>query len=107
MSWWADISSISKQVMEYCCGLYGRPPAPIDPKVMELVLKYYRKTANTIVCRPADLLPPEMGTARDFVKDFTQDEGDILIAPSIPSLDFGFPEEEVWLKLRPLQNNQD
>ena len=81
---------ISKQVMEYCCGLYGRPPAPIDPKVMELVFKYYRKTANVIDCRPADLLEPEMGAARDAVKDFTQDIGDILIAAIYPITGLAF-----------------
>jgi pyruvate carboxylase subunit B len=75
---------ISKQVMEYCCGLYGRPPAPIDPEVMEKVFKYYRKAANVINCRPADLLKPEMDAARDSVKDFTSDIGDILIAAIYP-----------------------
>jgi len=47
---------------------------------MKLVFKYYKKTANVIDCRPADLLKPEMDTARELVKDFTQDTGDVLIA---------------------------
>jgi len=51
---------------------------------MELVFKYYRKTANVIDCRPADLLKPEMEVARNSVKDFTTDEGDILIAAIYP-----------------------
>ena len=89
---------ISKQVMEYCCGLYGRPPAPIDPKVMELVFKYYRKTANVIDCRPADLLKPEMDAARDSVKDFTSDIGDILIAAIYPLTGVAFLKKKYGIE---------
>ena len=92
---------ISKQVMEYCCGLYGRPPAPIDPKVMELVFKYYRKTANVIDCRPADLLKPEMDAARDAVKDFTQDSGDILIAAIYPITGLAFLKKKYGIETAP------
>jgi pyruvate carboxylase subunit B len=89
---------ISKQVMEYCCGLYGRPPAPIDPKVMELVFKYYRKNANIISCRPADLLKPEMDAARDSVKDFTSDIGDILIAAIYPLTGVAFLKKKYGIE---------
>ena len=89
---------ISKQVMEYCCGLYGRPPAPIDPKVMELVFKYYRKNANVIECRPADLLKPEMDAARDAVKDFTSDIGDILIAAIYPMTGLAFLKKKYGIE---------
>jgi pyruvate carboxylase subunit B len=89
---------ISKQVMEYCCGLYGKPPAPIDPKVMELVFKYYRKTANVIDCRPADLLKPEMEAARDSVKDFTSDIGDILIAAIYPITGVAFLKKKYGIE---------
>ena len=89
---------ISKQVMEYCCGLYGRPPAPIDPKVMEQVFKYYRKTANVIDCRPADLLKPEMEAARDSVKNFTSDIGDILIAAIYPITGVAFLKKKYGIE---------
>ena len=89
---------ISKQVMEYCCGLYGRPPAPIDPKVMEQIFKYYRKTANVIDCRPADLLKPEMEAARDSVKNFTSDIGDILIAAIYPITGVAFLKKKYGIE---------
>ena len=92
---------ISKQVMEYCCGLYGHPPAPIDPEVMKTVLKFYRKNANVINCRPADLLPPEMDAARDAVKDFTQDIGDILIAAIYPTTGLAFLKKKYGLAEAP------
>lgn len=90
---------ISKQVMEYCCGLYGRPPAPIDPKVMEMVFKYYRKGANVIDCRPADLLKPELDTAREAVKEFSNDIGDILIAAIYPITGLAFVKKKYGVEI--------
>ena len=87
--------------MEYCCGLYGRPPAPIDPEVMNTVLKFYRKSAKTIECRPADLLPPEMDAAIDAVKDFTQDIGDILIAAIYPITGLAFVKKKYGIETPP------
>ena len=92
---------ISKQVMEYCCGLYGRPPVPIAPEVMEKVFKYYKKTANVIDCRPADLLKPEMDAARDSVKDFTSDIGDILIAAIYPITGLAFLKKKYGIEVPP------
>ncbi len=75
---------IPSQVMDYCYGLYGRPPAPIDPDVRKIVLKHYRRGKTPIDVRPADLLAPELDRARDMIKDFSKDMGDILIAALFP-----------------------
>ncbi len=75
---------VSRQVQDYVYGLYGRPPAPIDPQVQEVVLKHYPRGKTPITGRPADILEPELAQARDMVKDFTRDEGDILTAAIYP-----------------------
>ena len=75
---------VSTQVMDYCYGLYGRPPAPIDAEVQKIVLKHYKRGQTPISFRPADLLKPELDTAREKVKDLTQDIGDILTAALYP-----------------------
>jgi pyruvate carboxylase subunit B len=75
---------VSTQVMDYCYGLYGKPPAPIDPEIQKMVLKYYKRGQTPITCRPADLLEPELDKAREAVKDFTQDIGDVLTAAIYP-----------------------
>jgi pyruvate carboxylase subunit B len=93
---------ISKQVMEYCCGQYGRPPAPIDPEVMEKVFKFYRKNATVIDCRPADLLKPEMEAAKESVKDFTTDPGDILIAAIYPLTGVAFLKKKYGIEAPPV-----
>ncbi len=75
---------VTTQLMDYCYGLYGRPPAPIDPDVQATVLKHYKRGQTPITCRPADLLEPEMDRARAMVQDFTTDIGDILVAALYP-----------------------
>jgi len=75
---------ISRQVQDYVYGLYGKPPAPIDPEVQETVLKHYKRGKTPITCRAADILEPELDKAREAVKDFTQDIGDVLIAALYP-----------------------
>jgi len=75
---------VSTQVMDYCYGLYGRPPAPIDPEVQKMVLKHYKRGQEPITSRPADMLEPELDKARELVKDFTSDIGDIITAAIYP-----------------------
>jgi pyruvate carboxylase subunit B len=48
---------ITKETKDYCKGMYGKPPAEIDPKIMKLVLGKNWKD-EIIECRPADLLEP-------------------------------------------------
>ncbi len=75
---------IPTQIMDYCYGLYGRTPAPIDPEVQKIVLSHYRRGQTPVTCRPADLLEPELDKAREAVKRFTQDMGDVLTAALYP-----------------------
>ncbi len=75
---------ISGQVKDYVYGMYGRSPAPIDPKVQKLVLKGYEKGEKPITCRAADLLEPEMEKAKEATKDIAKDIGDVLIYALYP-----------------------
>jgi pyruvate carboxylase subunit B len=81
---------VPTQVMDYCYGLYGRPPAPIDPDIQKMVLKRYKRGQTPIDCRPADLLQPELATASEIVKEFTQEIGDILTAAVYPGTGLRF-----------------
>ena len=75
---------VSTQVMDYCYGLYGKPPAQIDPEVQKTVLKFYKKGKEPITGRPADMLEPELDAARELVKDISDNIGDVLIAAIYP-----------------------
>ena len=92
---------VSRQVQDYVYGLYGKPPAPIDPEVQEIVLKHYPRGKTPVTCRPADLLEPELDKAREAVKDFTQDIGDVLTAAIYPITGLRFLKWKYGLETPP------
>lgn len=53
-------ATVSQEIKDYCLGLYGEPPFPIDREVRRLV----NGREEAITCRPADLLEPAMPAAR-------------------------------------------
>ena len=69
---------ISKEVKDYCYGLYGRPRMPVDPEVLKVALKGYERGEEPITCRAADMLAPEMEKAREETKGLAKDVGDVL-----------------------------
>ncbi len=81
---------IPDQVKDYCYGLYGRPPVPIDPEVQKKVLKGYKRGETPITCRPADILEPELDRAYEVTKDIARDLGDVLIYALYPTTGMRF-----------------
>ena len=81
---------ISSQVKDYVYGLYGRPPAPIDPEVQKIVLKGYERGETPITGRAADILEPELDKAKEATKDIAQDIGDVLIYALYPTTGMRF-----------------
>ena len=81
---------ISGQVKDYVYGMYGRPPAPIDPEIQKIVLKGYEKGEKPITCRAADMLEPELEKAREDTKDVARDIGDVLIYALYPQTGMRF-----------------
>lgn len=81
---------VSSQVKDYCYGLYGRPPAPIDPEVQKLCLKGYERGETPITGRAADVLEPEMEKAKEATKDIAKDMGDVLIYALYPTTGMQF-----------------
>jgi pyruvate carboxylase subunit B len=51
--------TLSQEVKDYCLGLYGAPPKPVDKKVQSLV----NGRESPITCRPADLIDPALPQA--------------------------------------------
>jgi len=75
---------VSKEVKDYCYGLYGRPPAKVDPEVRAICLKGYERGETPIDSRPADVLEPELDAAKEAVKDISTEIGDVLIYALYP-----------------------
>ncbi|GAB4266359.1 MAG: hypothetical protein Kow0092_19210 [Deferrisomatales bacterium] len=76
---------ISGQVKDYCYGLYGRPPAKIDPALQKLALKGYPRGEDPIDCRPADILEPELDKAKAEIGDLAKDRKDLLLYTLFPT----------------------
>ena len=81
---------ISKEVKDYCWGLYGKTPAPIDPKIQKMVLKGYERGEKPITCRAADMLEPELEKAREVTKDIAKDDKDVLTYALYPTTGMRF-----------------
>jgi pyruvate carboxylase subunit B len=92
---------ISDQIKDYCYGLYGRPPAPIDPKVQKLALKGYPRGEKPITCRAADMLEPELDKAKEATKDIAKDIGDVLIYALYPTTGMRFLKWKYGLEAPP------
>ena len=94
---------ISREVKDYVYGLYGKPPAPINPEVQKIVLKGYEQGDKPITCRAADTLPPELDKAKEATKDIAQDIGDVLISALYPTTGMKFLRWKYGLEAPPLE----
>jgi pyruvate carboxylase subunit B len=92
---------ISAQVKDYVYGLYGKPPAPVDPKVQKIVLKGYERGEKPITCRAADALEPELEKAKEATKGIAKDIGDVLIYALYPTTGMRFLKWKYGLEAPP------
>ena len=77
-------TKITDQVKDLCYGLYGKTTKPIDADVLKKALKNYPRGEDPITCRPAEILEPELGKAKQEIKDLTDDIDDVLIYALYP-----------------------
>ena len=89
--------SITNEVKLYLQGYYGRAPGEINEAVRTKAIG----SQKPIDCRPADLLEPELDKARESVKDFTQDIGDVLTAAIYPITGLRFLKWKYGLETPP------
>ena len=77
-------ATVTQELKDYLQGLYGRPPVPADPELRRLVLG----REEPITIRPADLLEPQVETARQQLRKMGLDTSDdsVLIQLLFPAL---------------------
>ncbi len=92
---------ISGQVKDYVYGLYGKPPAPIDPEVQKIILKDYERGETPITSRAADILEPELEKAKEATKDIARDIGDVLTYALYPTTGMRFLRWKYGLETPP------
>jgi len=76
---------IPKETKDYCWGLYGKSPVPINKKIQKMVLKGYERGEEPIECRAADMLEPELKKARKESKEFAKNIQDVLTYALYPT----------------------
>jgi pyruvate carboxylase subunit B len=79
----------TQEVKLYLQGRYGKAPAAIDPALQRQAIG----TEAIIDCRPADLLPDEMGSLRDAIGALATGEDDVLTCAMFPELGREFLEQ--------------
>ena len=65
---------VPKEIRDYVKGMYGRPPAPIDPEIQKLIIGDEQPISH----RPADDLEPMLDKARKEIMPYYQQEEDVL-----------------------------
>jgi pyruvate carboxylase subunit B len=81
---------ITAQVKDYCFGLYGRPPAPINPDLVKAALKGYPGGEKPLTGKTADYLKPEMEKAAAESKPVARNLGDVLTYALYPTTGLRF-----------------
>lgn len=76
---------IAKETKDYCWGLYGRSPAPIDKDIQKMILKGYERGEEPITTRAADTLKPELEKAKEESKGFARNIQDVLMYAMFPT----------------------
>jgi pyruvate/oxaloacetate carboxyltransferase len=71
---------VPKEVKDYVRGLYGKPPAPLDPKIKKRIIG----DEEPITGRPADLLEPALEKIPDDVKPLIESEEDKITYALFP-----------------------
>ncbi|MBE0450688.1 MAG: oxaloacetate decarboxylase subunit alpha [Clostridia bacterium] len=65
---------VPKEVKEYVRGMYGKPTVDISPEIIKKIIG----DQEVITCRPADLIPSQLITEREKIKEFIEEEEDVL-----------------------------
>ncbi|MDH5793314.1 MAG: pyruvate carboxylase subunit B, partial [Candidatus Bathyarchaeota archaeon] len=79
-------SIVPNEIKDYVKGFYGKPPAPIDPKVKKKIIG----DEEPITCRPADLIEPALDKIPDDVKPYIESEEDKLTYALFPQVALEF-----------------
>lgn len=73
---------VPKESKDLVQGKYGKTPAPI-PK--EIATKILGEEAQ-ITCRPADLITPELENIREQIKEYVENDEDVLLYGMLPQV---------------------
>lgn len=77
---------VTKETKGVVKGEYGATPAPVSDEIKKLILK----GEEPITCRPADLIEPELDKIRDEIKQYIEQDEDVLTYALFPQQALAF-----------------
>lgn len=77
---------IPKEVKAYVKGMYGKPTVPIKEEIVKKIIG----DEEVITCRPADLIKPQLDSIRDEMKEYLEQEEDVLSYALFPQVATNF-----------------
>lgn len=73
---------VPKEVKAYVKGMYGKSTVPIKQEIIRKVIG----EGEVITCRPADLLKPQLNDIRNEIKEYLEQEEDVLTYALFPQV---------------------
>lgn len=77
---------IPKEVKDYVKGLYGEPPVPIKDDIKQKIIG----DEEAVLCRPADLIEPQLKSIEEEMKEYLEQEEDVLSYALFPQVAMNF-----------------
>lgn len=73
---------VPKEVKAYVKGMYGKPTVPIKEEIIKKIIG----EEEIITCRPADLIKPQLESIRNEMKEYLEQEEDVLSYALFPQV---------------------
>lgn len=77
---------IPNEIKDYVRGKYGRPSVPISEEIKKTIIG----DEEVITCRPADLIPPQLNSIKEEMKEYYEQEEDALSYALFPQVALKF-----------------
>jgi len=77
---------VPKEIKEYVRGMYGKPTLPIHEDIIQKIIG----DDKVITCRPADLIQPQLQGFREEMKEYLEQEEDVLSYALFPQVAMDF-----------------
>lgn len=84
-------------------GEYGKTPAPISDEIKKKILG----DEQPITCRPADLIEPELDKIRETIKDYIEQDEDVLSYAMLPQVAEKFFKQRIEDRKKPSPTDAD
>lgn len=77
---------VPNEVKDYVKGLYGRPTVPIKDDIKRKIIG----DEEVVSCRPADFIEPQLGSLKEEMKEYLEQDEDVLTYALFPQVAMNF-----------------